>query len=923
MAALASLAFLYPWVLAALLTLPLIWWLLRIVPPQPKSVSFPAMQFLYRLKKDEHSSATTPWWLLLLRLIIAALIILAIAGPVLNFQAQEKSDGEVVIFIDDGWTSAQAWEGMKTTLGKLADETTRDGREVFVLPLSTLEQNVEPRLQPLTDREALGIVASIEPKSWPASYAALPSLLPRLEAFADPEFIWLSGNTLNDDETEDLRGFFNSLAAIGPLTVYQEAEPVISPIIKRPAFAGEKLTIPLVMPTGAPAAAGMLTARGEAGQILASTPFSFTGDEAGTEVTLNIPNEIRNDIRRLEIADAGNAGAVYLLDQRWQRRQVGLVVSDAGQVDQPLLNETHYLTQALAPFFDIARGSIEELLAGEQSLIVLGDTASLPAGTTQALTDWIAKGGVLIRFAGPKLANASGELVPVELRSGNRDLQGAMSWNQPMSLGRLPEASPFAGLMIPPEVTVTRQVLANPSPDLIGKTWAQLEDGTPLVTAAATGAGWIVLFHTTATPEWSNLALSGLFVEMLREIGNFGQYTGGSLSEPRNLPPYQLMTGFGRVGADIALAEPLNTAEMESLSLDRYHPPGYYGDENFNIALNIGEFDTAYSVFDLTGWPGTHRAFEASALVDLMPPLLLAALLLILIDQIISLYLQGRLPPLRKAAPAAAILLALGLAAPLFIPQNARAQAAPTEGDARILAATLDTRLGYILTKDYNIDSMSHNGLVGLSRQLRNRTAVEAEDPLPIDIERDELIFYPFIYWPVTADFPALSERAILKLNDYFQGGGTILFDTRNQNTTSLYGGDLYNSPENTRLRELTARLDIPRIHQVPPDHVITRAFYLMQTFPGRYDGGDLWVQDTTETQGNDGVASVIIGSNDWAAAWAVDTDGRYQAATPPGGERQRELAYRFGINLVMYTLTGNYKADQVHVPAILERLGQ
>src|SRR5262249_7702839 len=77
------------------------------------------------------------------------------------------------------------------------------------------------------------------------------------------------------------------------------------------------------------------------------------------------------------------------------------------------------------------------------------------------------------------------------------------------------------------------------------------------------------------------------------------------------------------------------------------------------------------------------------------------------------------------------------------------------------------------------------------------------------------------------------------------------------------------------------------------------------------------------EDRVNDGVATVIIGSNDYAAAWAVDNQGRALHAAVPGGEQQREMAYRFGINLVMYALTGNYKSDQVHVPAILERLGQ
>ena len=102
----------------------------------------------------------------------------------------------------------------------------------------------------------------------------------------------------------------------------------------------------------------------------------------------------------------------------------------------------------------------------------------------------------------------------------------------------------------------------------------------------------------------------------------------------------------------------------------------------------------------------------------------------------------------------------------------------------------------------------------------------------------------------------------------------------------------------------------------------MTKAFYLMQDFPGRYDGGTLWI-DTEGTLANDGVARVVIGANDWAAAWALDRNGRPYFAAVPGGERQREMAFRFGINLVLYSLTGNYKADQVHVPFILERLGQ
>jgi hypothetical protein len=103
---------------------------------------------------------------------------------------------------------------------------------------------------------------------------------------------------------------------------------------------------------------------------------------------------------------------------------------------------------------------------------------------------------------------------------------------------------------------------------------------------------------------------------------------------------------------------------------------------------------------------------------------------------------------------------------------------------------------------------------------------------------------------------------------------------------------------------------------------VLSKTFYLINDYPGRFAGGQVWVE-ATRARGEDEVSSVILGSNDWAGAWAADQSGRALYAVVPGGEVQREMAYRFGVNLVMYALTGNYKADQVHVPAILERVGQ
>ena len=218
------------------------------------------------------------------------------------------------------------------------------------------------------------------------------------------------------------------------------------------------------------------------------------------------------------------------------------------------------------------------------------------------------------------------------------------------------------------------------------------------------------------------------------------------------------------------------------------------------------------------------------------------------------------------------------------------------------------------------VDEISRAGLDGLTRVLQQRTSVEAGRPLPVDLARDELAFFPLLYWPITPEQRDLSEIAVRKVNAFLRTGGTILFDLREPGS----GTQVFNraSRAGQALQRLTRDLEIPPLVPVPPDHVLTKAFYLMQDFPGRFAGGTLWL-DAADTQVNDGVASVLIGSNDWAGAWAANEFGQFLKPVIPGGERQREMAYRFGVNLAMYAMTGNYKADQVHIPFILERLGQ
>ena len=208
-------------------------------------------------------------------------------------------------------------------------------------------------------------------------------------------------------------------------------------------------------------------------------------------------------------------------------------------------------------------------------------------------------------------------------------------------------------------------------------------------------------------------------------------------------------------------------------------------------------------------------------------------------------------------------------------------------------------------------------GLIGLSDYVNRRTNAALGEPVAVTPGQTDLSFYPLLYWPIVPGGPPLSGAAVTALNDFMAHGGIILIDTRNGGS-----GEGFNAGGEVALEQLAKNLAVPPLAPLTPHHVLARSFYLLQDFPGRFAGDEVWVQ-RAQDRTNDSVSPVIIGGHDWAAAWAIDGQGRNPYATLPGGARQRTIAYRFGVNLVMYALTGNYKGDQVHIPAILERLGQ
>jgi hypothetical protein len=663
-------------------------------------------------------------------------------------------------------------------------------------------------------------------------------------------------------------------------------------------------------------------------RVLARLPLAFEPGSAEATGRLSLPPELRARIDRFGIAGTRHAGAVSLVDDGLRRREVALVAGREDREGLELLSPLYYLRKAFAPNADILEGAILDLMPANPDAVVLADVATLSAAEQAALSEWVGAGGVLVRFAGPRLAASDvsrgqeATLMPVRLRAGGRTVGGAMSWGAPRTLAPFPDDSPFRGLDIPEDVNVSAQVLAQPDPTLADRVIAQLGDGTPLVTRKRIGAGQVVLFHVTANAEWSSLPLSGLFVQMLDRLAVSSAQAAPAEAELAGTTwqPVQVLDGFGRL-QNAGTRPGVAGERLLDAALGPDLLPGIYEGPERRVARNVIGPETRIAAAE---WPA-RIPVEGLALAPGTPLggwLLTAALALMLADILAALALSGRL---WRGGAVAAVLAAFVITG---APGPAQAQAGD---DARAIAATSGTVLAHVLSGDPQVDDTARAGLRGLGRALTFRTSVEPGPPIGVDLERDELAFYPMLYWPVTPDQPLPSPEAYARLNDYLRNGGLILFDTRDADIAD-YGAA---SPNGARLQRLAAPLDIPPLEPVPEDHVLTRTFYLLSDFPGRHMGRAVWVEaappDAERAEGmpfrdlNDGVTPVVIGGNDWASAWAVTERGDPLLPVGRGyaGERQREMAYRFGINLVMHVLTGNYKSDQVHVPALLERLGQ
>ncbi|RVA98189.1 BatA domain-containing protein, partial [Mesorhizobium sp. M7A.F.Ca.CA.004.02.1.1] len=768
-----------PMVLWGLLALPVIWWLLRLTPPKPQTEIFPPLKILARVLKREETPQQSPWWLTLLRLLMAALIVAALADPVFNPREKLPAEGAALaLVIDNDWASAADWGKRVATAERLINDAGSNGVPV-VIAFTAEKANAE--IGPFDAATALDRLRAAKPRpiptDRPAVYARVAGVLETLPGASVA--VLADGLAAKGDEAA-----FNTLLS-------KNAARVVWATADRLSLTGltaadnqvDGFALTAIRAPGDPAPAQVTAgAFDDKGRRIADATLTFSPGETTATGTMAVPFELRNDFASIALDGERQAGAVRVLDESSKRRRVGLLSQAEADQAQPLLSPLYYIRRALQPFADLVEPSsadladaIPQILDQKPAMIVMADIGTIPGQVRQRLVDWVDNGGTLVRFAGSRLATAGDDddLLPVRLRTGERSLGGALSWTSPQPVTEFPKAGPFADLAPPTEVTVSRQVLAEPTPDIVERTWAALADGTPLVTGLKKGKGTLVLFHVTPEATWSNLPISGSFVEMLRRIVQLSRNQGAAIANAEaaaaSLAPYRMIAADGSLVPPTPDARPL-VPGAGALPVTFENPPGLYGSETGVFAHNLLEADSKLAPLarpQITV-PVTSIQYAFDESRSLKGTLVAAALVLMLLDTLAVFWMGGLFSRRPRRAGAvtttAAVLIALGS---LFGHADlARADDAKP-GDEIAIEAISKTRIAYVLTGVPGDDSISRAGLEGLTRFLVEKTALEPGEPAGVDISRDELSFYPLIYWPIDPAAPMPSQAAIARVDAY------------------------------------------------------------------------------------------------------------------------------------------------------------
>ena len=885
--------------LIGLLSLPIIFFIVKLYPPTPREKKYSSFFLLKDILKTNNTKSKFPLWLLILRLLLCLLIIIFFSDPYLKKTSTTENYKNYVIIADNGWSITSNYQNYKNIIKDISIEAENHNKELHIY-FSSLEKITKPNIFK-HHNEVMEFISRNAPLAQQTFRKNLNKILEQNNYFKSSKVFYIfsnfdSGSLLAQNKTLSLIKENNSLIEIinpiKKITFIKELnikkEKLELKIQRKGYYANNDFTLKIF---------------GDNSDVLFEKKYTFKSNLNEYKLLETFPLEVINQFFKIKILNESHAGATFYLDDYGKRVAIGLVAEDEISSEKPLLSPIYYIKKSLDQNHSIHIASIKKILEEKKSIIFLPSNNKVSKTDKKRLKNWVNKGGVLVRFSDKNIINQKNlYLDEKNYFPSLRRIAKDFSIQEKLSITPFKKNKLLSSLEIPNDLVFEKQlIIDNHKSDIV--VLASLEDQSPLITMKYVGSGKVILFHVTSNNEWSNLPLSSLFKDIISKL----------LLVPleQKIEYSEEMSMKFRINSYGELASPIKTYYYKNSDFlkENYpsfrNPAGIYENENLSIALNLsGNFNTE-SFFSNIDEKFLIKSNYEKSVFQLKNYILVLIFITFFLDMLINILLKNNVLLIKffKNIRISTFLLVFLIILPIHRKIDA------SENYNNLF-------LAYVKTDNKLFNQIAFSGLNNLKSYLIKRTSISPKGVKEIDIINDKILYFPLIYWKVADNINNLEEKTVKKIRNYLNTGGIILFDI----IESSRSGSSTNEYALEKIKALFSDLGIEKLEQISKDHTIARSYYLLKNFPGRFDNRNLLI-DTDNLDSKDGVSSVIVGSNDWTGAWAVDNNNYPLYQVVPGGDRQREISFRFGINLMMYALTGNYKSDQVHNKSILERL--
>ena len=877
---------------------PVIWIIVKSLPPVPKSFNFSSFFLLEKIDHDNSKNKKTPLWLVLFRTFLFILIVFFFSKPFLkneNSITGEKYE-KYIIVADIGWSIAKDWDKFKEIVLAIGKEAEKNKKKIVFFH-SKLVSYKEARIFNTSDY-LNNYLENISPLPVQLKSSSLNKLIKKDNFFKNSQVFFISSKF-------DFINFADQFKSINNLKNRNNNYHFINPvetilIIKSIKITQDKIKCEIFrLGKNKFKQDFFLKIETVNKEVIYRNAHTIKKNKNIEIINLSFPIEIINQIESIRLVGQNHAGAKYYFDDFSKKKNIAILTNNEFYNQSPLLSPIYYIKKSLHPKHTIKIEKIENIINQDYSTIIIPGKIKIPNELNDRLNKWLLEGGTLIRFAEEGMVGKYSSFLPYqETYSRIRYIDSQLTINNKLIISAFEKDSIFYGIEIPRDINFNKQLIFEVNSEQVN-ILAKLNDNTPLVSMKKFGDGEIILFHIGANNDWSNLPISSLFSDILNRVLLFSK--NSKSYNLNNLNLNKEIDGFGNLITPKRIVSIDNFEKLKTLKPSIENPPGKYENNQISIFLNLATNITDYTTEKNNSIVDTSYSFETSR--DLSPTILKIILSMFILDILITIMIKNNVSYLRIFARKKGLLVFIIFFLACIKIDNVIAN---------------QTYLAYIKINNNQINKVSAIGLENIRNLLETRTSINAKGVIGLDIKSDNIFSYPFIYWPLTRNLLDIKKPEIIKIKNYLNNGGIIVFDVIE------FSRDTFNLKEKKfqNIRNFLYDIGADELSLIPEDHTLTKSFYLLSKFPGKWDNKILFIENSN-LEYKDGVSSIILGFNDWAKAWAIDKNNIPLFPVVPGGERQRELSYRFGINIAMYALTGNYKSDQIHLKSILKRLNK